>query len=535
MKTMIHLATKLCLLFAPISLAFAQGSLTPPGAPAATMKTLDQLDAKLEKRTPISALPFTISAPGAFYVTSNLTTSVGGNGITISASGVTLDLNGFELVGNGSPGLFGIRVSASRTNVTIRNGTVRSWTGSGVVTENTAVSGVRVESVRALGNGSAGIALGIGCVVIDCLASGNVANGISTSGDSLVLRCTSTGNTPSGDGIQVGTRCAVRECVATGNSGDGIQTGDSCEISSCSVSGNTGTGVFTTNGCGLRDCVADGNGGIGFQCGTASGAIGCTATDNGGAGFSFGNNARLSQCTASSNTGNGITTAAGATVHACMAALNTASGIVGGAGSVVADSSAASNLGTSGIVVGTDGVVRGCTVEANTSSAANSQGISGGSGSLIVHCSVGSTTSTAALTASTGMGIAVLGGSTVEACNVRGNTGDGIRGTSNCRIVGNVCDSNGAIGGDGAGIHVTSVRNRIDGNHCTSNDRGIDVDANINTIVRNTASANTVNYDLAASNSVGPIVIPANSNAINTNVALPSSLGTTDPWANFSE
>jgi hypothetical protein len=38
----------------------AQGSLTPPGAPAPTMKTL----AQIEPRTPISSAPFTITVSG---------------------------------------------------------------------------------------------------------------------------------------------------------------------------------------------------------------------------------------------------------------------------------------------------------------------------------------------------------------------------------------------------------------------------------------------------------------------------------------
>src|SRR5579883_474024 len=76
-------------------LMFAQGSLTPPGAPAPTMKTLSQI----EPRTPISSLPFTIYIPGSYYLTTNLTGVSNSDGITISTGNVTLDLNGFTLQG----------------------------------------------------------------------------------------------------------------------------------------------------------------------------------------------------------------------------------------------------------------------------------------------------------------------------------------------------------------------------------------------------------------------------------------------------
>ena len=73
----------------PLSTVFAQGSLTSPGAPAPTMKTL----AQIEPRTPISSAPFTISVPGSYYLTTNLTFSVGMDDkhiATVDADGVAL-------------------------------------------------------------------------------------------------------------------------------------------------------------------------------------------------------------------------------------------------------------------------------------------------------------------------------------------------------------------------------------------------------------------------------------------------------------
>src|SRR5690242_13345282 len=77
------LALLLAALHSPSS-TFAQGSLTPPGAPAATMKTLQQV----EPRTPISLVPITITNAGSYYLVTNLTAISGFSGITIAASGV---------------------------------------------------------------------------------------------------------------------------------------------------------------------------------------------------------------------------------------------------------------------------------------------------------------------------------------------------------------------------------------------------------------------------------------------------------------
>src|SRR5438105_9353803 len=77
--------------------AFPQGSLTPPGAPAPTMKSLDQIEAR--KPLPGGTAAITISQPGSYYLTGNLSVA-SGDGITISVDKVALDLNGFTISSN---------------------------------------------------------------------------------------------------------------------------------------------------------------------------------------------------------------------------------------------------------------------------------------------------------------------------------------------------------------------------------------------------------------------------------------------------
>ena len=120
-------------------LSSAQGSLTPPaGPPVASMKTLDQVEA----RTPLvagqpgvavsAAGTITISLPGSYYLTRNLTiTTAAAKGVVISSNGVTLDLNGFSLICTAVSG--GDAISGGGTGLHIRNGTIL---GGSTVTGN---------------------------------------------------------------------------------------------------------------------------------------------------------------------------------------------------------------------------------------------------------------------------------------------------------------------------------------------------------------------------------------------------------------
>ena len=60
----------------PFDTCFGQGSLTPPGAPAPTMKTLSQIEPRIiinAAGTPgDSSNLFNITQPGSYYLTTNI-------------------------------------------------------------------------------------------------------------------------------------------------------------------------------------------------------------------------------------------------------------------------------------------------------------------------------------------------------------------------------------------------------------------------------------------------------------------------------
>jgi hypothetical protein len=113
------------------------GDLNPPPGPISpTMKPLDQIEPRIvvnSANTPGNATAtFRITQPGSYYLTGNITGESGKNGIEIVASGVTLDLMGFDLAG--VPGsLDGIRTAVNNLlNISILNGSVRNWGGEGI-------------------------------------------------------------------------------------------------------------------------------------------------------------------------------------------------------------------------------------------------------------------------------------------------------------------------------------------------------------------------------------------------------------------
>jgi parallel beta-helix repeat protein len=286
-----------------LSTAFAQGSLTPPGAPGRTMKSLDQI----EPRTPISSLPFTITNAGSYYLTTNLFGS-SGDGITVTANNVTLDLNGFVLAGSSTPGgnvaqgqpspksqalgsLNGINATVGVTNLVVRNGSLRGWGQSGVNANH--CDGCVFERLRITGSGSWALIAGYRSTVRDCTAINNPGGGISSDYHSLVSGCLSAEN--GGDGFWSGA-ATLRDCVALNNDGDGIAAEDVSVLTACTSRDNDGVGIITGAGCVVNSC---------------------TSTANSQSGIWVGENCVVKDCSVRSCFNGGIWADNGSTVSGC--------------------------------------------------------------------------------------------------------------------------------------------------------------------------------------------------------------------------
>ncbi len=383
------------------------GELAPPVGPVApTMKDLDTVEPRIPigpDTTPGNATnTYHIDQSGSYYLTGNLAGESGKNGIGINADNVTIDLNGFSLVG-ASDSLDGIAVLGSPSGLALKvsNGNLRHWE-HGVFSasffclssefEDLYVSECRSDGIRggfncrvsrcvSLFNAGSGVDVLNGAIVSDCIVMGLhdgtvLADGISTGSDSLVIRCRSSDNTASG--IVVGLRSVVRDCVATGNDWrgvysfgqmvlerceatfngyEGIRTGDASIVSDCTALANTENGITAGDSVVLSGCRMSSNGLLGLQAGVDAHIEACVANDNGSQGFWIGSKGLITGCRASFNGLQGIVGGAsaaapsglGCSIIDCIAEGNGTVGVLAPGGSTVRGSLGQGN-GTDGFI-----------------------------------------------------------------------------------------------------------------------------------------------------------------------------------------
>ncbi len=335
MKTKILLlvaAVLLSILNSQLSTIFAQGSLTPPGAPAPMMRTLLQI----EPRTPINTLSgdgqdlYVISQPGSYYLTTNITATGSINAISINTNGVSLDLCGFTISSTGANGtailLVGNQVTGiGNADITISNGHITgsvtnnagtysgpgfyngiSYNIPGGTPYNVRVSGVSVSGCQYFGIflGTANSTVAELCTVNTVGAYGIQASGVFHStavqcGAAAINADTATdcyGNcTGIGDGIIVSY--AADNCFATSLTGAGLlaATAHNCMATSAGTSdgldaqaasdcygycSGSGTGLHTQYA--ANNCIGySGSSGIGLIASVANNCFGDSVSGTG--------------------------------------------------------------------------------------------------------------------------------------------------------------------------------------------------------------------------------------------------------------
>jgi hypothetical protein len=231
--------------------------------------------------------PVSIHAAGSYRLTGNLTLpDENSDGIQIMAEGVTLDLNGFSIVGPTScggeplacaPQGSGRGISISAGYVVIRNGMVRGAGGAGIEADSKA-DFVRVENVQVAENGSDGIYLSGDSYVVDCQAFFNGSSGISVItglvrgsmanknlgwGIAAKQIIDSQANFNADRGIYGVGYVLVRGSMTNGNTDDGIEIDGYAHLRDCVSGGNDGAGAEIEGGT-VHDCMMDGNDGGGL-------------------------------------------------------------------------------------------------------------------------------------------------------------------------------------------------------------------------------------------------------------------------------
>lgn len=188
--------------------------------------------------------PVTLSSPGSYRLTGPLTVaSSSTGGISVSAVGVEIDLNGFSIAGPGScsgsgstlvcpPVGFATGVSGG-AGVTVRNGGIRGFSNRGV-------------------------RIGPNSRVTEMLLTENSASGIEVGGESEISRCVVRRNGISGISAQDGSN--VRRNVVVGNGGTAIGAGQGSRVVENSIWGNGGLGVSIFGSPDTGGGVAEGNG-----------------------------------------------------------------------------------------------------------------------------------------------------------------------------------------------------------------------------------------------------------------------------------
>ena len=288
------------------------GSIDPPAGVTTGTPTQEGL---IFQPTDCTGFPIVISTAGSYKLAQNIIMPAAcpKNGINITASDVSLDLNGFQ-VGGVSGSLVGINATGG-TGVSISDGRVVNWGQNGVVISSN--EGV-LENLLVRGNGGGGSFPGI----------------YVSGGSARITNVTAVGN---GGGIFLAAAAGhstVTDSEVAANTGDGIDSvGWDTIVRNNNVHDNTQDGIHSSNG----QNIIDGN----------------NVNNNGQSGITGASADTITNNNVAANAGDGIFAPGGSRMRIIgnNVASNAARGIwVGGGSSTIADNTSTSN-GTDGYYI----------------------------------------------------------------------------------------------------------------------------------------------------------------------------------------
>lgn len=241
--------------------------------------------------TDSAGFPVTITEPGSYRLASNLATADEDDSlIFIQSSNVTLDLNGFALLGP---------VTCSDTPVS--GCAPEAGDGSGVrVVGSQVESGVNILNGSIEGMGLRGIDCFQPCRISHVHVAQSGAQGISATNNAVVENTIAARNGSSG----IVVSGVVRNSQAVGNGLRGITTQGSGMVEGCLAKQNGQVGIFVAGS--VINSVAEDNTSLGFSLDAGTTATGNTARNNGNAGFSASAGVTLKENTAYNNGDDGF-------------------------------------------------------------------------------------------------------------------------------------------------------------------------------------------------------------------------------------
>ena len=235
-----------------------------------------------------------ISEPGSYYLTGNITGVAGKHGIEVATDNVSIDLNGFALLGSAGV-LTAVAVLEPHHSLTVKNGSI-AWAGVAIgggaadpdsslitdlIVKSASGGGVNVGAYSTVARcrivtSGGGLVVGEGSVIQVCTIISDASVGINAGQNVRIFDCLI--NNCGNDGIRAGSKCFIRGCSVSNNRRAGIRvSGDKAVVlgNSCNDNGQglVGHGIFVDgNGSRVESNYCAGND-IGIETTGSSGVV----------------------------------------------------------------------------------------------------------------------------------------------------------------------------------------------------------------------------------------------------------------------